>query len=114
MEYEVDGDTYCSWCVRNGPQSRAWGIWRIGNQRQNRAHLDYSIVEIGQNIEKRPKETCCFSDSSEKPPACTRMKNSWGVKMNNNNNNNKLEKIISGELDNYSRQSSLAETLSKK
>ena len=36
----------------------------------------------------RPKETCCHSDSCEKPSANTDVKNSKGVNYNNNNNNN--------------------------
>ena len=40
------------------------------------------------------EETCCHSNSSEKPSANTDVKNSRGVNNNNNNNNNK-EPIIS-------------------
>ena len=50
----------------------------------------------------------------EKPSAKTDVKNSQGV--NNNNNNTfqtKFKKNISGELENYSRQNFLVETLSK-
>ena len=32
------------------------------NQPTNRDHLDYSIVEIGQNIEKCPEEICCLQN----------------------------------------------------
>ena len=50
-----------------------------------------------QHIWRRPEyyeeswklvETCCHSDSIEKPPANTDVKNSKGVNNNNNNNNN--------------------------
>ena len=38
-------------------------------------------------IQRRVLETCCHSDSSEKPSAKTDAKNSKGVNNNNNNNN---------------------------
>ncbi len=42
---------------------------------------------------RRLEETCCHSDSNEKPSANADLKNSKGVN-NNNNNNSKRRKII--------------------
>ena len=39
VEHDGDCDTNCSWCT--------WKIEEIGNQRKNRNHADYNIVEIG-------------------------------------------------------------------
>ena len=42
-------------------------------------HPNYSIIENGQNTEKSPwrlEETCCHSDSSERPSANADVKNS--------------------------------------
>ena len=53
---------------------------------------NYSIAEIGQNTEKSPenlRRLVIIQDSSEKPSANARVKNS---KRNNNNNNNNSAK----------------------
>ena len=42
---------------------------RIGGKRENLDHQNYCIVEIGQNTEKRPEETCRRSNSCARPPA---------------------------------------------
>ena len=49
-----------------------WLIKGLGNKRTSGDHPDYCIIEIGQN-------TCCHSNSSEKPPANADVKNSQGV-----------------------------------
>ena len=54
MEHEGDGNTNCNWCARNNPQRIGKGIGRIGNKRTSRDHPNYSIIKIGQNIEKSP------------------------------------------------------------
>ena len=54
VKHEGDGDINCNWCAWNGPQKPGKGIERDGNSRTNRDHLNYSIVEIGQNTENTP------------------------------------------------------------
>ena len=48
MEHEDDGDTNCNWRVRYR-QQRTGGF---GNKRTSEDHLNYYIIEIGQNTEK--------------------------------------------------------------
>ena len=76
-EHEGDSDTNYNWRIWNGLKRSIKPTGRVGNQRTNR---DYSIVKIGQNIEKNPEETCCHSDSSERQSAKDGVKNSQEVK----------------------------------
>ena len=52
LEHEGDSDTNCNWCTWNVPQSKMDG--RVRNWRASKDHLDNSIVEVSQNIEKSP------------------------------------------------------------
>ena len=61
---------------------------------------DYPNDSIAKNG-LRLEETCCYSNSSEKPSANTDVKNSKGVNNNNNNNNSNMDH----ESDNDTRQS---------
>ena len=56
MEREGDGDTNCIWCTRNNLQRISNGTGRLGNKRTSRDYLDYSIIKIGQNIEKKHRD----------------------------------------------------------
>ena len=49
LKHEGDDDISCNWCVWNGSKRP-----RIGNQKMNRDHPDYTIVEIDQNTQKSP------------------------------------------------------------
>ena len=44
VEYEHDGYTNYCWHVWNSPQRLGNGTGRVGNQRTNRDHLNYSIM----------------------------------------------------------------------
>ena len=44
------------------------------DEEKNRDHSDYSLVMIDQNTHKRPEETFCHSDSSEKQLALAGVK----------------------------------------
>ena len=50
MEHEGGGDTNFNWCTWNDPQR----LRGVGNRRMSGDHLNYSIVEVGQNTEKSP------------------------------------------------------------
>ena len=54
MEHESDGDTNCNWSTRYIPKKIGTGTGRIRNKRMREDHLNYFIIEIGQNIEKIP------------------------------------------------------------
>ena len=54
MEHEVYGDTSCNWCTWIDPQRLSKRSREVGNWRTNGDHLNYSIVEVGQNTEKSP------------------------------------------------------------
>ena len=56
MEHEFDGDTNCCWCTWNNLQRIGKGTGRLGNLRTIRDYPECSIVEIGQNIKKRPAD----------------------------------------------------------
>ena len=47
VEHASNGDSSGNWRALNDPRRK-----KIGNQRSNRDHHNYSIVEIGQNTEK--------------------------------------------------------------
>ena len=60
------------------------GLRGLGNKKTSGDHLNYCIIEIGQNTEYwkeswRLEETCCHSDSSERPSANTDGEKSQGV-----------------------------------
>ena len=66
-----DRNLNCNLRTWNGLQ-KIWKWMRtVGNRGKNRNHSELRFVEIVQNTEKGPKETCCHSDSSENPPANT-------------------------------------------
>ena len=54
MEYESDGETSCDCCSWYSHQRIGTETMGLGNKRTRRDHLNYSIVEIGQNTEKSP------------------------------------------------------------
>ena len=54
VKHEGDSDTNCSWCTWNSSQRLVKGRRRIENQRKNRDHPEYNIIEINQNIQKSP------------------------------------------------------------
>ena len=56
MEYEGNGDTDSNWCARNDHQRLDKVAGRVGNRRKSRDHLNYSIIVIGQNTEKSPRD----------------------------------------------------------
>ena len=52
MEHKSDDDTSYNWCTQNGPQRLGKGTVRVGDQRKNGNHPNYSIIKISQNTEK--------------------------------------------------------------
>ena len=54
MEYEGDSDTNCNWCAWNNSQRVSKETGKLGNERKSGVNPDYSIIKIGQNIEKSP------------------------------------------------------------
>ena len=55
------------------------GTGQLGNKRTSEDHPNNSVFKISQNTEKSPgnlQETCCHSNSSEKPSANAGVKNS--------------------------------------
>ena len=54
MKHGSNGDTNFNLRTRNGPQRLGEGAERVGNQKTNRDHPNYSIVKIGPNTEKSP------------------------------------------------------------
>ena len=54
IEREGDGDNNCDWFARYVQQRIHSGIGGFGNKRTSANHLNYNIVEIGQNTEKSP------------------------------------------------------------
>ena len=54
MEHESHGDISCNWCARYSDQRLGTGTRRLENKRMSGDHPHYSIIKIGQNIEKSP------------------------------------------------------------
>ena len=50
----MEHDSNYNLCAQNDPQRLDKGVGRVGNLRTSRDHVNYSIVEIGQNTEKSP------------------------------------------------------------
>ena len=86
MEHENDSDTKCNWCIQYSHQRIGIGTGRIGNKNSSGDHPNVSTVKIGQNTEKIPGdlrkcgETCCHSNSTERPSPDADVKTLKGVK----------------------------------
>ena len=61
MEHKSDCDTNCNYCYWYSHQRIGTRTRGLGNKRTSGDHSDYSMVEIGQNTQKRLEETCCHS-----------------------------------------------------
>ena len=64
--------------LKQSPKDFGKGTGRLGYNRTSEDYPDYSIIKIGQ---KRLKETCCHSNSSEKPSNNAGMINSQRSKI---------------------------------
>ena len=56
MEHERNSDTSYNWCTRNNPQKLGKQTGRLGNKRTSGDHPDFSILKIGQNTDKSPRD----------------------------------------------------------
>ena len=56
MEHESDGDTNFKWYIWYTHQMIGTGIEGLENKRTSGDHLNYGIVEIGQNTEKNSRD----------------------------------------------------------
>ena len=56
MQHEAVGNTNCNWFSRNGPIRIGKGTGRHRNKRTSGHNPNYSIIKIGQNIEKRSRD----------------------------------------------------------
>ena len=72
VEHESDGETDCNWCSHQKTDTASGGL---RNFRTCGDYPNYSIVDIGQNAEKRSGD----SSSSESPSANADGKNSQRV-----------------------------------
>ena len=80
MEHKSDGDTnynWCAWYIHQRIITETGGLENKWTSRRD--HPNCIIVEIGQNTEN--EETCCHSNSNEKPSANDGMKNSQQIKI---------------------------------
>ena len=83
MGHESDGDTNFNGHTRYSHRRIGTGTGGLGKKRTSGDHLNCSILEIVLNTKKSPgdlRETCCHSDSTERPSANAGMKNSKSVK----------------------------------
>ena len=78
VEHESNGDTNHNWYSWCSLQRIDKGSGGHRNKRTSGKHLNYSIIKIAQNAEESPgdEETCCHSNSGEKPSANAGVKNS--------------------------------------
>ena len=56
MEHENDGDTNCNWCSRYSHQKISRRTGGLGSKRTSGDHPNNSIIKIGQNTEKSPRD----------------------------------------------------------
>ena len=56
MKHDSDGDTNHNWCAQYNHQQIDTGTGELGNKRTNGYHSNNSIVKIGQNTEKSPRD----------------------------------------------------------
>ena len=76
MRHEGDGDRISEWCALYSNQMIGTGSGGLGNKRMNEDYPNHSNIKIGQNIERPGHlETCCHSNSCEKPSAKAGVKN---------------------------------------
>ena len=61
MKHEDDGVTNCNWRASNRPQKLGKEARRVGNWRMNQDYINYSILGIGQNTEKSPRDLMRFA-----------------------------------------------------
>ena len=81
MEHEGDGDTNCNRCTRYNRQRIGKWTGRLGNKRPPpRLKHYYDRPEYREEF-WRLEETCCHSNSSEKPSANACEKNSQRSKI---------------------------------
>ena len=79
MEHESDGDTNCDWCTQHSRQRIGTGTGGLEDKRTSGDHPNNSVVEIGQNIAKSPKDLKRLAVNQtpvEKPSANAGVKNS--------------------------------------
>ena len=55
-EHEGDDDINCSCCAQYSHHKSDTGTGRLGNKRRNGDHPNYSIIKIGQNTERSPRD----------------------------------------------------------
>ena len=53
---EVEDNSNCSWCARNGSQDPRERNGKTGNQWENRNHPDHSIIKISSDTERSPED----------------------------------------------------------
>ena len=56
MEHESNGDNSCNWCAQYSHQKIGTKTGVRGNKRVSGDHPNYSIVKIGQNTTKSPRD----------------------------------------------------------
>ena len=55
--HESNSYTNCNWCSWYSHRRINKGTGELGNKRMSGDHLNYSIIEIGQNAEKSPGDS---------------------------------------------------------
>ena len=69
MEYESESDTNCSWCTWNGPKRIGKRVWKSEEGLKPIRTLHCCNLSEYSEESWRHEETCCLSDSSERPSA---------------------------------------------
>ena len=63
MEHEGYTDTNCYWCIQYSKKRSIKGNGGLRGWRTGRSHLNYNIVENGQNTEKSPGDLRILADT---------------------------------------------------
>ena len=80
MEHEGDGDTNCNWCTWNNPQVLVKELEDL-EIRGLMETIQTITLSRSTRILRRVLETCCHSNSREKPSANASVKNSQRSKI---------------------------------
>ena len=82
VEYESDSDTNYSWYPWNSPPSLKRTLWELEIRGRIKIIQTTALSNQLEYLEEswRPVESCCLSDSSQKPLIKTGVKDSHGVK----------------------------------
>ena len=90
MEHESDGDTNCNWRAWYSLERMGTGTGGLGKKWTSSDHPNYSILEIGQNTKKSPRDLRILTITQTSGENISLRRSEKLLNESNNNNNNLL------------------------